>query len=74
VEHRVAEYDIQEVSRRHVRGRIRGETRRTDAGEPVVWDLVLTSRDEYRWHRTDWPPGSDTKSVRRCPATPALPF
>lgn len=66
VEHRVAEYDIQEVSRRHVRGLIRGETRRTDAGEPVVWDLVLRSPDEYRWHRSDWPEGSYTKPVRRC--------
>lgn len=66
-EHRVAEYDILEASRRHVRGRIRGETRRTDAGEPVVWDLVLRSRHEYRWHRTDWPKGSYTKPVRRCP-------
>ena len=72
VEHRVAEYDIQEFSRRHVRGRIRGEIRRTEAGEPVVWDLVLTSRDEYRWHRTDWPTGSYTKRVRRCAATHAM--
>jgi len=67
VEHRVAEYDIHEVSRRHVRGLIRGETRRTETGEPVVWDLVLSSRDQYRWHRTDWLEGSYTKPVRRCP-------
>ena len=72
VEHRVAEYDIQQSSRRHVRGRIRGETRRTEAGEPVVWDLVLTSRDEYRWHRTDWPKGGYTKPVRRCTVTQAM--
>ena len=68
-QHRVAEYDIQEASRRHVRGRIRGETRLTDEGEPVVWDLVLLSPDEYRWHRADWPEGSYTKPVRRCRAT-----
>lgn len=71
VEHRVAEYDIHEVSRRHVRGLIRGETRRTGTGEPVVWDLVLTSRDAYRWHRTDWLEGAYTAPVRRCPAAPA---
>lgn len=70
VEHRIFEYDIHEVSTRHIRGLIRGETRLTDAGKPVVWDLVLTSRDEYRWHRTDWGAGAYTAPVRRCAATP----
>ena len=66
VSHQEAEYDLQEVSRRHLRGRIRGELRRTDAGEPVVWDLVLTSDDSYRWHRTDWPFWAYSDDVRRC--------
>lgn len=68
VAHRVAEYEIREHSRHHVRGFIRGETRRTEAGELVVWDLVLTSPDSYRWHRTDWPWGSYTNEVLRCPS------
>jgi hypothetical protein len=70
VEQQVFEYDIHEVSRRHVRGLIRGEDRLTESGEPVVWDLVLASRDVYRWHRTDWDEGSYTAAVRRCPVEP----
>jgi hypothetical protein len=70
--HPGAEYEVQGQSRRHVRGSMRGETRRTDAGDLVVWDLVLTSPDTspdtYRWHRTDWRSGELTKEVRRCPA------
>jgi hypothetical protein len=60
------EYDIQEVSRHHVRGRIRGEDRKASTGEPVGWDLVLRSPDAYYWHRTDWPFVGATKLVRRC--------
>ena len=73
VEHTVGEYDIQEADASHIRGMIRGETRRTAAGEPVVWDLQLQSHDVYRWHRTDWPnaPGLGvTRAVRRCPRAP----
>ena len=67
-EHRVAVYDIQDHSPSQVRGLIRGETRRTEAGDPVVWDLILTSPNSYAWHRTDWPSSGRTKGVRRCPA------
>lgn len=66
-EHRVAAYEIQSHSASQVRGRIRGETRLTDKGEPVVWDLVLTSPNTYAWHRTDWPDGGRTKEITRCP-------
>ena len=66
VEHRVAEYDIWEHTRNRIRGRIRGELRLTESGEPVVWDLVLSSPDAFRWHRTDWVPLSYTPTVRRC--------
>ncbi len=62
----VTTYDIEFVSQSIIRGAIRGETRVTDANEPVVWDLVLTGPDEYRWQRTDHP-GSYTASNRRCP-------
>lgn len=71
VEHRATVYDIHEHTRGLIRGQIRGETRRTDAGDPVVWDLVLFSADEYRWHRTDWPTGRYTKGVFRCAADAA---
>jgi hypothetical protein len=66
----VTTYDIQVRSRSTIRGTIRGETRKTDDGEPVVWDLVLTGPDEYRWRRTDWAPSpwSYTGKIRRCPA------
>lgn len=63
---RVTTYDIQRLSRSSLRGAIRGEARRTDAGVPVVWDLVLFGPTEYRWHRTDWNAWGYTPSVIRC--------
>lgn len=60
-------YDILEHSGGHIRGAIVGETRMTDAGDPVVWDLVLRSEDVFAWHRTDWPEYSFTADLRRCP-------
>jgi hypothetical protein len=68
LEHRVAEYGIQSHSPSQIRGLIRGETRLTETGVPVVWDLILTSPNSYAWHRTDWPPNGRTKEVARCPA------
>lgn len=62
----VAVYDIQAYTRSWIRGAIRGETRRTPAGQPVVWDLVLRSPDRYAWHRTDWSTGGYTREIRRC--------
>jgi hypothetical protein len=46
-----------------------GETRRTDEGERVAWDLRMISRDEYCWHRSDWDGGTCTGVVERCPAS-----
>lgn len=43
-----------------------GETRTTEAGVPVPWDLVLLSPDSYCWHRTDWQPGGCTQPATRC--------
>lgn len=59
-------YEIRGHTRNSIRGFIQGETRRTDGGELVVWDLVLMSPDVYRWHRTDWEEGGLTKPVLRC--------
>jgi hypothetical protein len=72
-EHLVTEYDIQEHTRGRLRGLIRGETRMTAEGVPVVWDLVLVDSNAYRWHRTDWTWGNSTKSIRRCPADAGSP-
>lgn len=56
-----------------VRGFIVGEERRTSAGAPVVWDLVLTGPNEYRWHRTDWRADGYTAPLVRCPDVAAAP-
>jgi hypothetical protein len=69
-----AEYDLSEYTTRYVRGQIRGEERLTDAGEPVVWDLVLTSANSYHWYRTDWPRGSSTPEVKRCPVGASINY
>ena len=66
---RVAVYDLSEHTQNRIRGKIRGETRLDANGRPVVWDLVLTSHDSYRWHQVGWPFFSYTKTVRRCPAS-----
>jgi len=61
-----ATYDLLSLEPSRLRGAIRGEKRRTKDGKPVVWDLVMTGPDEYRWHRTDWPAYSFTSRIRRC--------
>lgn len=66
---RVAIYDIKRLSRSSLRGAIRGEARRTAAGVPVVWDLVLFGPAEYRWHRTDWAWGYTAPVIRCTTAT-----
>jgi len=61
-------YDVKALDQSMVRGAIRGERRLDDKGKPVVWDLVLTGPDEYRWRRTDWSsPWGYTGRVVRCP-------
>ena len=63
---RVAVYDLSEHTQNRIRGKIRGETRLDAKGQPVVWDLILASRDSYQWHQVGWPSLSRTKAVRRC--------
>lgn len=55
-----------------IRGAVVGETRRTDRGEPVVWDLILASPNRYHWHRTDWGELGLTGAVVRCDGTRPL--
>lgn len=59
-------YAILDVSSHRIRTRIPGETRLTDSGEPVEWDLVKTSRDSYCWRRADWSYYSCTGQIIRC--------
>jgi hypothetical protein len=66
----VAVYDIRAHTQSWIRGAIRGETRLTADGRPVVWDLVLRSPDRYAWHRTDWVRGAYTAEIERCPDSP----
>jgi hypothetical protein len=63
---RITTYDLSVVTSSSIRGAIRGETRKTNAGVPVVWDLVLVGPNTYRWHRTDWNRSGFTQAVIRC--------
>jgi hypothetical protein len=65
-------YDIQEKGK-GLRGRLRGETRTTESGQPVAWDLVIASRDSYVWARTDWKLGEHTREIERCAASMISP-
>ena len=66
-------YDIEHIGHDVVRGRIRGETRRTPGGKLVVWDLRLVAPGAYCWHRTDWDTGGCTDIIRRCAGIERLP-
>jgi hypothetical protein len=44
------------------------EKRRTDAGNLVIWDVILEGKNRFRWRRTDWPESGGTRVVQRCPA------
>jgi hypothetical protein len=61
-----ATYDIIKLTPTRLRGAIRGETRTTDRGVPVVWDLVMIGPNEYRWQRTDWASWNYTAGIKRC--------
>ena len=67
-----ATYDILSLSPSRLRGAIRGEKRLTDAGIPVVWDLVPVGPNEYHWQRTDWQAWAYTAGIIRCGASDAL--
>lgn len=60
-------YDIIREAPRVMRMKIIGESRKTDDGKVVVWDLVLKSKDSFCWHRTDWPNEACTRVLNKCP-------
>jgi hypothetical protein len=49
-----------------IRLQYEGEERLDDKGKPVAWEVIMTERDTFYWHRIDWPPGGTTAPVRRC--------
>src|SRR5262249_26983880 len=63
----VTVYRILAWSANALRMEIIGETRKTEDGDPVIWDLIVLSPDSYCWHRADWPPQGCTGRVLRCP-------
>lgn len=62
-----AAYEIIDATPGVMRMSLIGETRSTEAGLPVVWDLLMLDTDSFCWHRTDWPVGACTKLWTRCP-------
>ncbi len=48
---------------------IEGEDRRTDAGDRVMWVLVVEDAQHFCWRRTDWPAGTCTKTLEKCVPT-----
>lgn len=57
---------IHENLRFVIRAEMDGESRTTDSGELVVWDLIMATPNRYHWHRTDWPQLGVTNAVVRC--------
>jgi hypothetical protein len=57
-----------------MRMKLQGETRETESGDLVQWDLVFLSPDSYCWHRTDWQEGGCTQPAVRCSVTPDRPI
>jgi hypothetical protein len=66
----VTQYEILGSGSNTIRGRIVDETRRTERGEIVVWDLILFEQDRYCWRRTDWPTEGCTQPIVRCNGRP----
>lgn len=60
-------YRILDVRGDVIEAALEGESRRTEAGDLVVWNLViLRELDRYCWQRTDWPEDACTAHVERC--------
>lgn len=62
----VAVYSVHEIKKNSVTMSVHNERRMDDEGNPVVWDLVLLSEREYKWHRHDWTFYKFTASVVKC--------
>ena len=60
-----ATYQIVREWPRVLRMRMLGETRRTETGDLVEWDLVLLDVDSFCWRRTDWKPEDLPSRLRK---------
>jgi hypothetical protein len=60
------EYQILNELTTVMRMRITGESRKTESGKSVVWDLVLKDKDTFCWRRTDWSASGCTANLKRC--------
>jgi len=59
-------YEVLADQGKTLRLRVVGETRKTDAGVPVEWDLLMLNADTFCWRRTDWTASACTALLRRC--------
>lgn len=66
------EYEVLGAAGNAIRMSLSGENRKTDEGQPVVWDLVVLSADVFCWHRSDWELGRCTAPQHRCESQAAL--
>lgn len=59
-------YDVLADQGKTMRVRAVGETRTTNAGAPIEWDLVMLNPDTFCWRRADWQAGRCTQLLKRC--------
>jgi len=59
-------YQVMYAEKNMITTVIDGEERRTDAGDRVVWVLVLNNPASYHWRRTDWKAEVRTAEIVRC--------
>jgi len=59
-------YRLRSIATDHVRLEMEGETRRTETGELVVWDLLQVAPEAHCWRRTDWKASACTPRRHRC--------
>lgn len=62
----VVRYRILKYTDHTVTGQIEGEQRRTKTGKPMVWDLVLTGPNSYRWRENGGLAQGMTRAIVRC--------
>lgn len=62
----VTKYELLGEGPGFMRMAMEGETRTTDEGDLVKWDMVLLAPDSYCWHRIDWQEGGCTQPAHRC--------
>jgi len=59
-------YRIVKFTDHVVAGQIEGEQRRNASGKPIVWELVLTGPNSYRWRQSGGSPQAVSRAIMRC--------